>query len=213
MSDDTVEVISLAPQCYQALSSTRKSLGTRLHTHTLHCTYTHTHIRTHTHYIPVHTHTHTCTHTHAHTRTHMHTHAHTCTHMHTLYTLTTYTHTHTHKHTDTHTMQPLQPWMKCRVSTSHLKATPTIRGAFLPGSLLKVVNIYICTTMPCVNASMSDNPILAPCLRTCSSSSQTALVYSFQAFATLGCMKSTDALVFILTCVTSRVERRRKGFN
>ena len=106
MSDDTVEVIGLVPQCYEALSSTRKSLGTRLHTHR----------HTHTHYIPahihMHTHTHTCTHTytHAHTCTHMHTHAHTCTHC--LYTLTTYTHTHTHRYTT----QPLQPWMKLVIS-------------------------------------------------------------------------------------------------
>ena len=49
MSDDTVEVIGLVPQCYEALSSTRKSLGTRLHTHR----------HTHTHYIPAHIHMHT----------------------------------------------------------------------------------------------------------------------------------------------------------
>ena len=132
MSDDTVEVIGLVPQCYEALSSTRKSLGTRLHTHR----------HTHTHYIPahihMHTHTHTCTHTytHAHTCTHMHTHAHTCTHC--LYTLTTSTHTHTHTHTQIH-----HAALATLDEASHLKATPTIRGAFLPGSLLKVVNTYI----------------------------------------------------------------------
>ena len=72
MSCDSGEIIGLVPQCYQALSSTRKSLGMRLHMHTLHCTHTHTHI-TYTH---IHTHTHTHTHTHMHTHTHTRTHTH-----------------------------------------------------------------------------------------------------------------------------------------
>ena len=130
MSDDTVEVIGLVPQCYEALSSTRKSLGTRLHTHTQ--THAHTlHTCAHTH-----AYTHTHMHTHVHTCTHMHTHAHTCTHMHTLSVHTHYLHTHTHTQIHHAALATLS-------EASHLKATPTIRGAFLPGSLLKVVNTYI----------------------------------------------------------------------